>query len=201
MGRLSFAIKTIGKEVHSGTPHLGRNAIYDMAKVINAIRKVSPGEFRTDGFEAVMPINIATIQGGRAINIVPGECEITCERRTFPGENHQKIAETVSSALCKVKDVKTECTFNPNVQLPYIIDKDEEVVKLVKKSILQNLEYRPDLRIELGRTDSVYLFHNAGIKTVIVGPGHMGHSAGEYINTDRLIDFTEVLSTLLEKED
>ncbi|UCC32846.1 MAG: peptidase dimerization domain-containing protein, partial [Candidatus Bathyarchaeota archaeon] len=156
---------------------------------------------RTDGFEAEMPVNIATIQGGRAINIVPGECNITCERRLFPGEDHQKIAKTVSSALYKIKDVKTECTFNPNVQLPYVIDKDEEVVTLIKKSILRNLGYRPDLRIELGRTDSVYLFHNAGIKTVIAGPGHMGHSAGEYINTDRVIDFTKVVSTMLEKDD
>jgi len=79
-GRVSFTVKTVGKEAHSSTPHLGRNAIYDMLDVINAIRRISPGRFRLDGFEAEMPVSVAMIEGGRAINIVPGECNITCER-------------------------------------------------------------------------------------------------------------------------
>jgi len=85
------------------------------------------------------------------------------------------------------------------VQLPYIVDKSEEAVSLVLDSFHQRLGFRPDLRIELGRTDSVYLHHDGGIKTVIAGPGHMGHTPGEYINTDRLLEFTEVLLTVLKK--
>jgi acetylornithine deacetylase/succinyl-diaminopimelate desuccinylase-like protein len=198
-GRLSFTVKTVGKEAHSSTPHLGRNAIYDMLEVINAIRRISPGRFRLDGFEAEMPVNVAMIEGGRAINIVPGECKITCERRIFPGESPQEIAETIGSTLQNLEHVKTECDFDPNVQLPYVVDKNEEGVSLVLDSFHQRLGFRPDLRIELGRTDSVYLYHNGGIKTVIAGPGHMGHTPGEYINTDRLHEFTEVLLTILEK--
>lgn len=198
-GRVSFTVKTLGKEAHSATPHLGRNAIYDMAEVINTIRRMQPGKYRIDGFESEMPVNVATIEGGKAINIVPGECKITCERRLFPGESHQEIMETVRSALQNIEHIKTECEFNPNVQLPYIVDRNEEVVSLVLASFFQTLGYKPQLRIELGRTDSVYLYHDGGIKTVIVGPGHMAHTAGEHINIDRLSEFTEVLLAILQE--
>jgi len=84
--------------------------------------------------------------------------------------------------------------------LPYIVDKNEEVVSLVVESVFRTVGYRPSLRIELGRTDSVYLYHDAGIKTAIIGPGHMAHTAGEYINTDRLLEFTEVLDNMFKQE-
>ncbi|MFQ5759085.1 MAG: M20 family metallopeptidase, partial [Candidatus Bathyarchaeia archaeon] len=67
-GRLAFNIRTIGKEAHSATPKEGKNAIYDMTKVIAALRRIPPGKYRINGFESEMPINVATIEGGRAIN-------------------------------------------------------------------------------------------------------------------------------------
>ncbi len=200
MGRVSFTVKTLGKEVHSSTPHLGINAIYDMANVINEIRQIPPGRYKTDGFEAEMPINVATIKGGRAINIVPGECEITCERRLFPDEKAQEVTEAIRSTLEKMEEVKVECDFNPKVQLPYIVGKNEEVVSVVVDSVFRTLGYKPSLRIELGRTDSVYLYHDAGIKTAIIGPGHMAHTAGECINVERVHEFTDVLRNVLKKE-
>jgi acetylornithine deacetylase/succinyl-diaminopimelate desuccinylase-like protein len=198
-GRVSFTVKTLGKEAHSSKPNLGRNAIYDMVKVIDALRQIPPGRYKVDGFEGEMPINVATITGGRAINIVPGECKITCERRLFPSENPEKIMETIRSALKKI-EANVECDFNPNVQLPYAVDKSEEIVSLVVDSVFHTIGYKPSLRIDLGRTDSIYLYHNAKIKTAIVGPGHMGHAAGEYINTDRLIEFTDILGNMLRRE-
>ncbi|MFQ6074141.1 MAG: M20/M25/M40 family metallo-hydrolase, partial [Candidatus Bathyarchaeia archaeon] len=153
-----------------------------------------------DDFEAEMPVNVATIEGGRAINIVPGECKITCERRLFPGEKAHEVRKAILSALEKMEDVKFECDFNPNVQLPYIVDRNEEVVSLVVDAVFHAVGYKPSLRIELGRTDSVYLYHDAGIKTAIIGPGHMAHTVGEYINIDRLLEFTEVLENMLKQE-
>lgn len=199
-GRVSFNVKTLGKEAHSSTPNLGRNAIYDMAKVIDTIRQIPPGRYKIDGFEAEMPVNVAIIEGGRAINIVPRECKITCERRLFPGEKAQKVMQTIRSALDKLEEVKAECKLNRKVQLPYVVDKSEEVVSLVVDSVLRTVGYKPPLRIELGRTDSVYLYHNAGIKTAIIGPGHMGHTPGEYININRLLEFTDVLENMLKQE-
>ncbi|MFQ6064397.1 MAG: M20 family metallopeptidase [Candidatus Bathyarchaeia archaeon] len=196
-GRLAFRIRTIGKEAHSATPQEGKNAIYEMTRVIDALRQVPSGKYRINGFESEMPINVATIEGGRAINIVPGECKITCERRLFPSENPQDIEKTISLALKKVKKAEIDCHFHRPVQKPYAIDREEEIVSLVEEAITDTLGYTPPIRIELGRTDSVYLYHNAGIKTVIVGPGHTGHIKDEFIHVERLLEFTKVLKNLL----
>jgi len=198
-GRVSFTATTLGREAHSSTPHLGRNAIYDMVKVVEEIRRIPPGRFQIDGFEGEMPINVAIIEGGRAINIVPEQCKITCERRIFPNENPEKIMETIRSRLEKLDDINVTCDFRPDIQLPYLVDRNEEVVSLVVDSSFRKLGYRPRLRIGLGRTDSMYLYHMAGIKTAIIGPGNKGHVAGEYINIDRLNEFTEILGNILRK--
>lgn len=198
-GRVSFTVTTLGREAHSSTPHLGRNAIYDMVKVIDEIRRIPPGRFKIEGFEGEMPINVAIIEGGRAINIVPEECRITCERRLFPSEEPEMIMEMIRSRLEKIEDVKIKCIFNANVQLPYFINESEEVVSLVVDSAFRALQYKPRLRIGLGRTDSMYLYHMAGIKTAIMGPGNKGHVADEYINTDRLLEFTEILERIIRR--
>jgi len=194
---LAFTIRTIGKEAHSSTPKEGKNAIYEMTKVINALRRVPPGKYSMNDFESEMPINVAIIEGGRAINIVPGECTITCERRLFPGEDYQEIEKAIGAALNKVEKAKIDCNFSRPVQLPYAVNRSEEIVSLVEESIINTLGYIPSIRIELGRTDSIYLYHNAGIKTVIVGPGHTGHVKGEFISVNRLIEFTKVLRNML----
>ncbi len=196
-GRLAFKVKTIGKEAHSATPKEGKNAIYDMMKVVEALKEIPPGRFKVDDFEAEMPINVATIEGGRAINIIPGECEIRCERRLFPGEDPEEIEAAIRLTLERVETAQAECSFSRPVQVPYAIGRNDEIASLVERAISATLGYNPSIRIELGRTDSTYLYHNARIKTVIVGPGHTGHIKGEFIYVDRLLEFTNVLENLL----
>jgi acetylornithine deacetylase/succinyl-diaminopimelate desuccinylase-like protein len=199
-GRVSFTVTTVGREAHSSTPLKGRNAIYDMTRVISALRRVAPGRFRMDGFSGVMPINVALIEGGRALNIVPGECKITCERRVFPNEVPEQIIRSIKRAVEGVKGVDARVEFGANVQPPYIVEKSHEVVKLAVDSAKRAVGYKPMLRIGLGRTDSMYLFHVAGIKTVIMGPGHTGHVIGENINIDRLNEFVGILGNMVKPE-
>ncbi len=199
-GRVSFTVTTIGKEAHSSTPLKGRNAIYDMTRVISALRRVQAGRFRMDGFSGVMPINVALIEGGRALNIVPGDCKITCERRVFPNENPDRIIGSIRRAVEGVKGVDARVEFSGNVQPAYIVEKSHEVVKLAVDAAKQTVGYKPVLRIGLGRTDSMYLFHVAGVKTVIMGPGHTGHVIGENINIDRLNEFVGILGNMVKPE-
>lgn len=196
-GRVSFTVTTIGTEAHSSNPGEGKNAIYDMAGVIGALRRIPPGKFKMEGFEGEMPINVALIEGGRAVNIVPGECKITCERRIFPNEKPERIIRNIETALEGLKGVNAKCEFNPNVQPPYIVDKGHEAVKLAVDSVRCTVGYSPQLRIGLGRTDSMYLYHMAGVKTVIMGPGHTGHVIGESVNVDRLDEFVGILGNML----
>jgi acetylornithine deacetylase/succinyl-diaminopimelate desuccinylase-like protein len=196
-GRVSFTVTTVGREAHSSTPLKGKNAIYDMMAVIEALRKLPPGGFRLGDFVGEMPVNVALIEGGRAINIVPGECKITCERRVLPNESPEEILKSIRGAVEGVRGVDARIEFSGNVQLPYLVGEGEEVVSLVLDSAVKTFGYKPQLRVGLGRTDSMYLFHMSGIKTVIMGPGNAGHVKGEYISVPRLDEFTAMLKTLL----
>jgi len=196
-GRVSFTVTTVGKEAHSSTPREGKNAIYDMVKVVAALEQIPSGRFRMGDFEGEMPVNVALIEGGRAMNIVPAECKITCERRILPNEKPEQIMQTIRSALNSLQDVNVKCEFSSNVQLPYIVDKEEEVAELVVRASERVIGYRPQLRVGLGRTDSMYLYHMAGIKTAIMGPGNRGHVVGENISIDRLNEFVAILGSVL----
>ena len=196
-GRVGFTVKTIGKEAHSSDPRQGRNAIYDMVKVVEALRKLPPVRMTVDGHEAYTELNVSMIRGGIAINIVPGECEITCERRVLPNEEWASVKEQVQGALDTVKDVEFRVSYM-NAQKSYLIPRDHSAVTLATDSTRQVLGYSPEFKVESGRTDSTY-FNEAGIKTVIIGPGEVAHIADEYINITRLEEFTQVLYRMLER--
>ena len=77
-GHLKLRITTTGKSAHSGYPHLGDNAIEKMSCVLDALTKLrceleSERAPHADLFPDApfVPLNLATIHGGSAVNIVP----------------------------------------------------------------------------------------------------------------------------------
>ena len=195
-GRVGFTVTTLGKEAHSSDPRLGRNAIYDMMKVIEALRKLPPARMVVNGHEAYTELNVSIIKGGIAINIVPGECEIACERRVLPDEDWDVVKKQVDHALSELHGIEFKVEYK-KPQRSYIIDRNHPAVMLARESIERTLGYSAKFRVESGRTDSMYLDQLAGIKTVILGPGETAHVADEYVNARRLEEFTQVLYRML----
>ncbi len=199
-GRVGFTVTTIGKEAHSSDPRLGRNAIYDMVRVIEAVRRLPPARMTLDNHEAYTELNVSMIQGGTAINIVPGECKITCERRVLPNEDWDEVKKQVDHALSMLQgiDFKVEY-YKP--QRSYMLDRTHPAVKLATESAVKTLGYAPKFRVESGRTDSIYFDQMAGIKTVIFGPGETAHIPDEFINVRRLEEFSRFMHHMLSKHD
>lgn len=197
-GRVGFKVTTLGKEAHSSDPRQGRNAIYDMMKAIEALRKLPPARMILDEHEAYTELNVSMIKGGVAINIVPAECEITCERRVLPNEDWDAVKAQLDKTLTELRgfEFKVEY-FKP--QRSYIIDRDHPAVTLAVESIEKVMGYSPRFRVESGRTDSIYFDQVAGIKTVILGPGETAHIADEYVNVRRLEEFTRILDHILSE--
>jgi acetylornithine deacetylase/succinyl-diaminopimelate desuccinylase-like protein len=194
-GRVGFTITTLGKEAHSSDPRRGRNAIYDMVRVIEVLRQLPPARMQLDGYEAYTELNVSKIHGGIAVNVVPGECEITCERRVLPNESWDDVKKLVDETLADVKNVNWKISYM-KPQRSYSIARDHRAVSLAKESIEQSLGYTPKLKVESGRTDSTY-FDEVGIKTVIFGPGEVAHIADEYVNLIRVEEFSRALNHIL----
>ncbi len=198
-GRVGFTIRTIGKEAHSSDARQGRNAIYDMVKVIEALRRLPPARMMLDGHEAYTELNVSIIKGGIAINIVPGDCEITCERRVLPNEDWDEVKKVVDRAIGEVKGVDFQVKYM-NPQRSYFVEKTHSAVTLASDSIQETLGYSPKFKVESGRTDSIYFHEMAGVKTVILGPGENAHIADEFINVRRLEEFDQILFRMLSPE-
>jgi len=197
-GRVGFVVTTLGKEAHSSDPRRGRNAIYDMVKIIEALRRIPAARMTLDGHETYTELNVSVIKGGTAINIVPGECKITCERRVLPNENWDDVKKEVDQALSTVHGINFKVEFY-KPQKPYLLERTHAAVTLAVDSTSKILGYKPEFRVESGRTDSTYLNHLAGIKTVIFGPGETEneHTPDEFINVKRLEEFTDIMHHML----
>ena len=196
-GRVGFTVTTLGKEAHSSDPRRGRNAIYDMMRVIEALRRLPPARMDLDGNEAYTELNVSKIQGGIAVNIVPGECEILCERRVLPNEEWDDVKKQVERTLTEVKDVNWKVSYM-KPQRSYQIERNHPAVVLAKEGIERTRGYLPKFKVESGRTDSTYL-NEAGVKTVIIGPGQVAHIADEYVNVKRLDEFSLILLDMLSR--
>jgi len=195
-GRVGFHVTTIGKEAHSSDPRLGRNAIYDMLKVIEALRRLPPARMMLGEHETYTELNVNVIKGGTALNIVPGECKITCERRVLPNESWDDVKSQVSKAFSGLNGINFRVDFE-KPQRPYMLEPGHPVITLLRDSVVKTLQYNPKLRVESGRTDSIYFDQLAGIKTVIFGPGENAHIPDESVDVRRLEEFSKILRHML----
>jgi acetylornithine deacetylase len=105
-GHLQMRLVFPGVSAHSGYPHLGRNAIEPAGRAIAALTALRQGleaerPANSDLFPDVpfVALNIGTITGGSAVNVVPDNCVIQIGLRVLPGLSGADLADRVSSHL------------------------------------------------------------------------------------------------------
>ncbi len=89
--RLIFHIQ--GKEAHSSKPEQGQNAIVAATHLISALKN------EHDRLQTLPPLpplghgklTVTIVEGGSGLNVVPGSCKISVDRRTLPGEDYKEI--------------------------------------------------------------------------------------------------------------
>ncbi len=111
-GHLKLRATFSGKSAHSGYPHLGANAIVPAGRAIVALaelgavleREGAPNDRRGASFPDVpfAAINVGTVRGGSAINVVPDACIVEIGVRTMPGLESDRLAPRVEAAIASV---------------------------------------------------------------------------------------------------
>jgi acetylornithine deacetylase len=104
-GHLKLRVTLHGRAAHSGLPHLGENAIEPAGRVIVALAALRAELEReavphADAFPEVpyAPLNVGTVRGGAAINVVPDRCVVELGIRTLPGMDSAPLVERVRGA-------------------------------------------------------------------------------------------------------
>jgi len=189
-----------GKAAHSAFPQAGRSAILDAASLIDSIRKVGrQAEMqRHERFDPPFTtINIGTISGGAAKNIVPAECRFLVEWRPVPGQSERWIADLIQEelALAQRVDPGLQATFEA-IRIDPGFETDLQS-KLVRE--LERLSGNPAETAAFG-TEAPYL-KKLGAETVVFGPGDMlaAHSSNENVPIAELERCVEILRVLISR--
>ncbi len=194
-GKQVFRCRFHGTPMHSSLSPKGVNAIAyagDMISRINNLETVIRQQKTADDrFAFPHPtLNIGTISGGKAVNIVAEECHFDVECRFPPGTDHTSFTETLP-LLIREKASHPMAAIDPAawaeckrlVSYPaFQADGASEAVELARKLTGSN----DDLAVNYGTEAG--LFQQAGFSSVVCGPGNIAqaHQPDEFISLSEL---------------
>lgn len=180
-GKAALKLTSKGVPGHSSRPDLGQNAINDLLPALNAAvaqadaLKEGPTDARFA--PAYSTLQIGTVSGGQAVNIIPDRAEATLEARAIAGEDPRALFEPVLAALGPETQAEWMSTY-PAMAL----EADAPLASL----ITQVSGHDPIQAVSFGTEAG--LFQQAGIPSVICGPGDISraHRPEEYLTRAEL---------------
>ncbi len=112
-GSVRVDLRAVGRSCHSGMNYLGVNAIEELVPVLDELltlkREVEQRVSRIPTFplpgapsDKMTPMfNLALVRGGTKENIVPGECELTINRRYIVDERYDDVVSEIEAAIAR----------------------------------------------------------------------------------------------------
>jgi acetylornithine deacetylase/succinyl-diaminopimelate desuccinylase-like protein len=178
-GSLWLQLATHGRAAHGATPQLGKNAVHEMARVVEVLETVYAAQLRKRKHPLLGAgtVNVGKISGGTQPNIVPDACVISIDRRTLPGETEAKVKGEIA-ALLKAK--KLGATISSAKAVPALPLETNPKLPLVRQFFRSVGQARP-AGVDYFCDASV--LSAAGIPSVVFGPGDIAqaHTADEWI--------------------
>ncbi|WP_165681599.1 acetylornithine deacetylase [Metapseudomonas otitidis] len=206
-GKLAMRCQVHGAACHSAYAPQGVNAIEYAARLIGHLGEIGEELARPEHHDPRFDPPYSTVQtglieGGRALNIVPAECRFDFEVRALPGFDAQQVATRLdryaqTELVPRMQAVQpgTGIRFEPLGSYPGLAtdaaSEAAELVALISGS-------RDFGTVAFGTEGG--LFHEAGIPTVVCGPGSMdqGHKPDEFVTLAQLEACDTMLLRLAE---
>ena len=194
-GKLNLHVRVRGQPGHSSEPDKGVNAIYPAAAAIGwvqaeARRFAEQGPFE-DGFDPPhTTIHVGTMQGGSILNIIPEQASFDMEWRPIPGDDPYREVERLKEYVARnlepaMKAVNPACGFSYEITLEMpgmALPADHRLTSVVQQLTGSNSAGKVAYGTEGG------FYQNAGIPTIICGPGHIAqaHQPDEFVARSEL---------------
>lgn len=96
-GRAEVHLTTIGRPSHSSAPHLGRNAVLDMMRVIAAVEQIELGADPVMG-PAILALTDIVSDPYPGHSVIPSVCKVTYDRRLLPDETAADVLAAITGA-------------------------------------------------------------------------------------------------------
>jgi succinyl-diaminopimelate desuccinylase len=197
-GDLWLRIQTHGKAAHGSRPDLGRNAILEMAKVVQLLETTYAKKLKEKKHPLLghATINVGSIWGGHQPNIVPDQCEITADRRTLPGETEKRVMQEIRELLNHHK-LRADLLDFKGIESPPLETKDDD--EIVKDLMTEARQHQP---AGVDFFCDAAILAQAGIPSVVFGPGDIAqaHTADEWILVRQLGTAASILRRFFDRQ-
>ncbi len=208
-GRAEIVVETFGVPCHSANPEKGVNAVYKMAKVIEAIRTLTPTHHPVlgDGILELTDIKSGPYPGA---SVVPEYCRATYDRRLLVSETKEGVLAPIQALLDRLMaedaQLKVKVSYAVGTEQCYTGSEItgerffpgwlyEENADFVQRVLAQLRErgYDPAVTQYNFCTNGSHYAGEAGIKTLGLGPSreNLAHTVDEYIEIDQLTKVTD----------
>ena len=183
-GSLWLEIETRGKAAHGALPQLGKNAVHEMARIVDVLETDYAAQLRKRKHPlfGAATVNVGTISGGTQPNIVPDFCKISVDRRTLPGETDAGVRREIGALLRARKFSANISSAKLAPALPLETNHRLPLVQAFMRSVGQT---KP---VGVHFCCDAAILSTGGIPSVVFGPGDIaqGHTADEWISLAEL---------------
>jgi succinyl-diaminopimelate desuccinylase len=192
-GTLRLRVTLAGERAHPARPWMGRNAVHRSAPLVAAVADAPLRQPLIDGCQFREAMQVVTIEGGVAGNVVPDRVEITINHRFAPDRSPDQAVAYVRQVI--------EPWLEDGDQVE-VVDVAGGALPAVTQPLIATLVERNhlDVAAKLGWTD-VARFAELGVPAVNFGPGDaaLAHTAGEFVTRQDLDSVFRALDDLVRR--
>lgn len=192
-GAIRWKIRARGVACHSSTPHRGDNAIYRMARVVDAVREYADRLQTRPPHPVLGPptMSVGRIEGGQSVNVVPDWAEIEIDRRVIPGEPAGDRIDDLRRFLDDRlgPDDRPFVEFSePWVDMPALSDQASQGWVSELAAVIARASGKAPRVIGVPYGTDAGPLAEAGIPCVVLGPGDIAqaHTRDEWIELDQV---------------
>ena len=171
-GALRYEVRALGRMAHSAYPELGESAILKLLAALDRILKV---EMPVDPVLGPSTLNIGTISGGRAPNVIPDAAQ----------------AEIFIRVVGDVTDLRTQ------IQQAAAPDANAEEVLFIPAIRLGALDAMETTVVAF--TTDIPAFGETWGRPFLIGPGsiHVAHTSHEHVPKEQLLDAVRLYKSMI----
>jgi acetylornithine deacetylase len=187
-GYCAVDVTVTGVEGHSAFPDIGASAIHAAGRLLGEVDRIQE-ELRADRSDLFAPpwttLNVGLIRGGKARNILAGDCTFSLEWRPIPGQDPERALALFDAAVRRVAERS-----GPGIEVrrtPMRIDEaavtpaDAEIVRFLEAESGNGSRTIP-FGTELPELAAM------GAEGCVFGPGdiRVAHRTGEFVEVEQL---------------
>ncbi|HEY8209621.1 MAG TPA: acetylornithine deacetylase [Myxococcaceae bacterium] len=190
-----------GKEGHSAYPDSGASAIFRAARLLERLERYARTELRTEADPKFDPpyttVNVGIIGGGKAKNVIPGECRFIVEWRPIPSQRTELVPEKVRALVQEL--AAEEPGFEAEVRIQRMDRGVETSTGSEVVRFLAEATGKPPATVAFG-TEAPQMTQ-LGAEAVVFGPGNIqvAHQTGEFVPVEELCRAEEILERAITR--